>query len=137
MRKEKALIALLRDLVGVLADEADRNPEFSSRVEQLLETIPDHGTKKPRGAGQRHVGPLPDVHAEWSARGDTEFRIWLREQPIPTIRALIRLQDLDPTRRTARWKDPEKLAGFVADSLRARMSRGSAFIGNTSGRGSE
>ena len=53
-------------------------------------------------------------------------------QPIPTIRAVIRTQDLDPTRRTVKWKEAEKLAGFVADGLRARLSRGSAFISTTS-----
>ena len=43
----------------------------------------------------------------------------------------IRAQDLDSTRRTVKWKDAEKLAGFVADGLRARLSRGSAFISPT------
>jgi hypothetical protein len=71
------------------------------------------------------------VHAEWTARGGTEFRLWLRDQPIPTIRAVIRAQDLDPTRRTSKWKDAEKLAVFVAEALRARLARGSAFIGTS------
>src|SRR5262245_56572694 len=128
MRKEKALVALLRDLVGLLADEAARNPEFSARIEQLLEAIPDHRTAKQRKASPKRHEATPDVHAEWSARGETGFRLWLRDQPIPTIRAVIRAQDLDPTRRTVKWKDAEKLAGFVADSLRARLSRRSAFI---------
>jgi hypothetical protein len=131
MRKEKALVALLRDLVDLLAGEAARNPEFGARLERLLEAIPERRTAKPRRSAQKGTEALPDVHAEWAARGETDFRLWLREQPIPTIRALIRAQDLDPTRRTVKWKDPEKLAGFVADSLRARLSRGSAFIGTT------
>jgi hypothetical protein len=131
MRKEKALVALLRDLVRLLADEAARNPEFGARLERLLEAVPERRTTKPRKSTPVGAEALPDVHAEWTARGETDFRLWLREQPIPTIRAVIRAQDLDPTRRTAKWKDPEKLAGFVADSLRARLSRGSAFIGTT------
>lgn len=129
MRKEKALVALLRDLVELLAEESARNPEFGARVEQLTESIPQRRSARPRKAGPKSRETLPDVHAEWSARGETDFRLWLRDQPIPTIRAVIRAQDLDPTRRTVKWKDVEKLAGFVADSLRARLSRGSAFIG--------
>ena len=74
---------------------------------------------------------MPDVHAEWTARGETDFRLWLRDQSIATIRAVIRAQDLDPARRTSKWKDTEKLADFVAEGLRARLSRGSAFIGTT------
>ena len=129
MRKEKALVALLRDLIDLLADEAARNPEFGARIEQLLEAIPDRRRKaKQRKASPKQHEAGPDVHAEWSARGENGFRLWLRDQPIPTIRAVIRAQDLDPTRRTVKWKDAEKLAGFVADGLRARLSRGSAFI---------
>jgi hypothetical protein len=128
MRKEKALVALLRDLVDLLAEEAARNPEFDSRIEQLLEAIPERRKAKPRKATPKASESVPDVHAEWSARGETDFRLWLRGQPIPTIRAVIRAQDLDPARRTAKWKECEKLADFVADSIRARLSRGSAFI---------
>lgn len=131
MRKEKALVALLRDLVDLLADEAARNPEFGARLERLFEAVPERRMRKPRKAAQKGLETLPDVHAEWTARGETDFRLWLREQPIPTVRAVIRAQDLDPTRRTVKWKDPDKLAGFVADGLRARLSRGSAFISTT------
>lgn len=131
MRKEKALVALLRDLAGLLADEAARNPEFGARIEQLFEAIPNHRKAKQRKASPKRHEAVPDVHAEWSARGEKDFRLWLRDQPIPTIRAVIRAQDLDSTRRTVKWKDAEKLAGFVADGLQARLSRGSAFISTT------
>lgn len=130
MRSQKALVALLRDLVELLADESERNPAFAERLDSLLSALPEsrrpQATKRPaRATGT----PVPDVHAEWTARGETDFRLWLRDQPIPTIRAVIRAQDLDPTRRTSRWKDAAKLADFVAEGLRARLSRGSAFIG--------
>lgn len=129
MRKEKALVALFRDLVDLVAEEAARNSEFGARVEQLLAALPERRKGKPRKSNPKSGEPLPDVHAEWNVRGETGFRLWLSEQPIPAIRAVIRAQDLDPTRRTTKWKDAEKLAGFVADGLRARLSRGSAFIG--------
>ena len=132
MRKEKALVTLLRDLVDLLADEAARNPEFGARIEQVLEAVPDRRKAKQRKASPKRHEAAPDVHAEWSARGEKGFRLWLRDQPIPTIRAVIRAQDFDPTRRTVKWKDAERLADFVADGLRARLSRGSAFISTTS-----
>jgi len=121
-------VALLCDLVDLLAEEAARNPEFDARIQQLLEAIPERRKAKPRKATPKASESVPDVHAEWSARGETDFRLWLRGQPIPTIRAVIRAQDLDPGRRTAKWGEREKLADFVADSIRTRLSRGSAFI---------
>jgi hypothetical protein len=130
MRSQKALVALLRNLVQLLADESGRNPAFAERLDSLLSSLPE--SRRPtatKRAARDARATLPDVHSEWTARGETDFRLWLRDQPIPTIRALIRAQDLDPARRTGKWKDAEKLADFVAEGLRARLSRGSAFIG--------
>jgi hypothetical protein len=133
MRKEKELINLLRGLVGLLAEESARNPEFESKLEQLLSDLPGRKAVPKRfPRTKRSREPLPDIHTEWRARGETNFRLWLRDQPIPVLRALIRDQDLDTTHRTSKWKESEKLAGFIADCLRARLSRGSAFIGKVS-----
>ena len=129
MRKEKPLIALLRSLVDLLAEESDRNPKFAARVEALLSGLPDRKVRADAPKSVRSSNPLPDVHAEWTNRGEAEFRLWLRDQPISVLREVIRRQDLDPTSRTAKWKESERLAQFIADGLGARLARGSAFIG--------
>lgn len=136
MRKEKALIDLLRGLVDVIANEAAINPGFADKIECLLSELPERKVAKKKPS----IPPpesLPDIHLEWNTRGETDFRLWLREQPIPVLRALIRAQDFDSTRRTAKWKEAEKLAEFIADGLRARLSRGSAFIGRNGTTSSE
>lgn len=129
MRKEKTLIGLLRSLVDLLAEESARNPEFASKVDTLLSELPERKSVPKKSAKTPSPEHLPDIHAEWNARGETDFRLWLRDQPIPVLRAVIRTEDLDATRRTVKWKEAEKLAAFIADSLRARQSRGSAFLG--------
>lgn len=129
MRKEKALIGLLRGMVDLLADESARNPEFSSKLDALLSGLPERTTTAKRVAKTLLPVQLPDIHAEWTARGETDFRLWLRDQPIPVLRSLIRAEDLDATRRTAKWKEAEKLADFIVENLRARQARGFAFIG--------
>lgn len=128
MRKEKTLTAVLKGLADLLAHEASRNPEFAAELEHLLQANGGSSPARPGRVSRAHTGSLPDVHEEWNARGETGFRLWLRDQPVSTIREIIRAEDLDATRRTAKWKDAEKLAGFVTDSLRARLSRGAAFI---------
>lgn len=129
MRKEKTLIGLLRGLVALLAEESARNPEFASKVDTLLSELPERKAVPKKPTKTPSPEHLPDIHAEWNARGETDFRLWLQGQPIPVLRALIRSEDLDSTRRTAKWREAEKLAAFIADSLRARQSRGSAFLG--------
>jgi len=128
MRKEKALIGLLRGLVDLVAEQSARNPEFATKLDSLLSALPERKAALKRSATPPSPGRLPDIHAEWNARGETDFRLWLRDQPIPVLRAVIRAEDLDATRRTAKWKEAEKLAEFIADTLRARQLRGSAFI---------
>lgn len=128
MRNEKALIKLLRGLVDLLADEAARNPDFAARLDDALAGLPKESAKP---AKQRAMLPaeLPDIHAEWNQRNETDFRLWLRDQPISVLRALVRTHDFDPTRRTTKWKEAEKLADFIADGLKARLARGSSFLG--------
>ncbi|MCA9131273.1 MAG: hypothetical protein KDB22_29515 [Planctomycetales bacterium] len=129
MRKEKALIGLLRSLVDLLTEESARNPEFSSKLDTLLAGLPEKKATAKKATKATPPEHMPDIHAEWIARGEIDFRLWLRDQPVPVLRAVIRAEDLDATRRTVKWKEAEKLADFIADSLRARQSRGSAFIG--------
>jgi hypothetical protein len=133
MRKEKALINLLRGLVELLAEESVSNPEFAAKVDRLLTGLPEKkAIPKKSAATQRTSEPLPDIHEEWNMRGETDFRLWLSEQPILMLRAIIRYHGLDPPRRTVKWKEAEKLSAFITDGLRARMAKGAAFIGRES-----
>lgn len=129
MRKEKALITLLRGLVDLVAEESARNPEFGAQVENLLSDIPERKPLGKKAVARPPDRQLTDIHAEWSNRGEIDFRLWLSDQPVLVLRTIIRSQDFDPTRRTVKWKEAEKLAAFIADGLRARLARGSAFIG--------
>lgn len=129
MRKEKTLIDFLGNLVDLLAEESACNSEFASKLDSLLSELPEKKRASKRLPTTPQPKYLPDIHSEWNARGETEFRLWLREQPIPVLRAIIRVEDLDATRRSTKWKEAEKLSEFIADSIRARHSRGSAFMG--------
>jgi hypothetical protein len=128
MRNEKALIMLMRKIVNLLSDECKRNPEFSDRLGNLLFNLPPGKEFEKIVVKSQLPKNLPDIHLELQARGDTNFRLWLCDQPIPMLRAIIRSQDFDSTRRTTKWKEAEKLADFITDGLRARLSKGSAFI---------
>lgn len=127
MRNEKALIGLLRGLIDLLAEEAGRNAEFAARLDVLLSVLPTRATPS-RKTVKLETETLPDVHAELVARGEAEFQLWLNGQPVQVLRALIRTHDLDSTRRTVKWKEAEKLAAFIAEAMRSRLSRGSSFI---------
>jgi hypothetical protein len=128
MRKQKALIKLLRELVDLLSDESDRNPAFAKQLEALLSALPGNKTSRPSRMAPIKGQQLPDVYVEFAARGEADFRLWLRVQPIEVLRAIARLHDLDAKGRMAKWKDPEKVGDFIADQIRSRRARGSSFL---------
>jgi hypothetical protein len=129
MRKEKAVISLFERLMRAVSEEADSNPAFCEKLEAILIEVAE---AKPRAAKIKEkpaaVEDLPDIHGEWSARGEAGFRVWLAAQKLPVLRGIISREDLDSTRKTARWRTAEKLAVFIADSLAARRGRGGGFL---------
>jgi hypothetical protein len=132
MRKEKALINLLQGLVALMEEEAARNPIFASKLEALLAPLPVKSVKARKTSTPKTAVAVPDIYAEWEARGEHEFRLWLRDQPVEVMRALIKRHELDPSRRTSRWKEAEKISAFIADHLQSRKARGAGFMrGNT------
>ncbi len=130
MRNEKIITKLLRNLADLLGEEAARNPAFRERLDDILSSLSpvSPNTAKIRGMPAVPDQHLPDIYAERSNRSEGDFRIWLNDQPVPVLRSLIRSLDIDPTRRTSKWTESEKLSEFIADSLRARMSKGSSFL---------
>lgn len=129
MRKEKELMGLLRGLVDLLTAEADRNPDFAEKLGRLLTAIPSRRELAKRESRKNIPAHLPDLHTEYASRGEADFLPWLQSLHVTVLRSLIRANDFDPSHRTSKWKETEKLATFIVDSLRARMARGSAFMG--------
>ncbi|MBI1955874.1 MAG: hypothetical protein HYS38_05725 [Acidobacteria bacterium] len=127
MRKQKAVITMLNGLVKLLKEEIDRNPDFADRLEALLSPVPRSKIVRRQltKAGPKDV---PDAYAEFASRGESEFRLWLRDQSNDVLHSLIWHHDLDATRRSAKWKDPEKLSAFITDKIRSRLARGSGFL---------
>jgi len=128
MRKEKDLTKLLRGLVDLLSEEATRNREFAARLDALLEPLPGGRQAAKRAIVRKVSTEAPDIYAEWTTRGPADFGLWLRDQPLVVLRAIVRQHDMDAARRTAKWKEAEKLAAFIAEHVAARVSRGSSFM---------
>ena len=73
MRKEKALISLLKELVDLISEEAAQNPEFARKLELLLSPLPAKKLAKRKPPAKASLD-LPDVYREYNARGQAEFR---------------------------------------------------------------
>ena len=128
MRNEKYLINLLTKLVKLLNEESERNPSFALQLDALLSPIASKKLRPKEHKGKADLQNLPDIYREFSVLGQSEFGLWLRGVPTEVLHALIRHHDLDARRRTAKWKDPEKLIQFITEGIQSRVSRGAAFL---------
>lgn len=128
MRNKIALTRALRGLVDLVEAEASQNAQFAAKLDDLLESMVGKKDSPSKKLKVDASSGLPDVHAELALRGDAEFRLWLQDLPLPILRQIIRKHDLDSGGRTAKWKEAEKLAAYVADRLKARAERGSSFM---------
>lgn len=128
MREEKILIRIFRKVTDLIGEEAARNPEFAAKVDAILAEIPARKKAAAKKSPKPHAAELPDMFTEWRARQQPDFVLWLRDQPRTVLIAEIKAHDFDPSNRTSKWKDTEKLAHFIAEQIRARTSRGASFL---------
>ena len=77
MRETDSLASSLRSLVDLVIEESAQNPTFAAKVEKLFAKLADPKPRATEARSTRAKIALPDVHAEWTNRGETEFRFWL------------------------------------------------------------
>ena len=128
MRNEKSVILLIKRFIDLVSEECKANPDFALKVEQLLSNNSKPKTEKTKKKENRPNEPLPDLYIEWNMRGEDGFRIWARNQPTQILLSLIREHGFDPQYKTSKWKDSQKIADFLLEKLKSRLSRGGAFL---------
>ena len=126
MQPTKKLTPVLRDLLALLDEEANRNPDFAAKLNAIMAELPARPARSSRPP--KTVTTLPDVFAALQEKGEDEFRFWVRTFDIPTLKAIIRSNGFDPAKSSQRWTNPDKFVGLVVEQAVARMKRGSAFL---------
>ena len=126
MRQVRDLSRKLRELLQLVEDEAEINPDFARRLTHLL------GEKIRRSTGDATKaasgGAIPDVFEALERLGEEEFHFWLRGLDLSILKSIVRVNGYDPQERVRRWKDPDKFVILIVEQTKARRSRGSAFL---------
>ena len=128
MSASRKLIETLRALGRLIEEEADRNPAFAEKLEAITADLPARSVALRKDKYQDAAADIPDVLKEYETRGAEEFRFWLRSSPLLQLRAIIKANGFDPEKKSARWTEPDKLIGLIAEQAAARLKRGSAFL---------
>ena len=129
MQSTKKLTHVLKDLVMLIEDEAQRNPVFAERLEGITSNLPA-SAKKLRGNKSRLIPrtEAPDVFTVLQEHGEEEFHFWLRTLDVPTLKAVIKQNGFDPGKVATRWTDQDKFVALVVEQTLARRRRGAAFL---------
>ncbi len=130
MPRHQRLSILFRELAQLVDAEAAVNPEFAEKLDALL-TPTLGGAKqstKSRSRADADAAVVPDVLTALEAKGEEEFRFWLRSFDLATLKAIVKFNGFDVARTSQKWADPDKFIDLIAGQATARLRRGSGFL---------
>jgi len=130
MQLGQKLTRTLRALVDLVEEEAAQNPAFAQRLEAIVAELPGSGAlkKSSKTRNSNESADTPDVLAVFQEKGETEFRFWLRDFDLATLKAIVKANGFDPGKNSQRWTEPDKFIVLIAEQTAARLRRGSAFL---------
>jgi hypothetical protein len=108
--------------VKVVAEQAERDPDFAARLEQAL-----GGAFAPARAARRKRAPAAFDPVTAAHDGADTLRARLAELSVDQLKDMIADHGLDPTGRANRWRKPERLVALICDRAAERAQKGRAF----------
>lgn len=135
-RNEQHPVAMaLARLLGVVANEANRNHDFAAAVRGALTANEAEGSHEPAGrtrrSNRRAPGPL-DPFGVVAEVGEAGLRERLLALDLEQLRDIVAEHGMDHDRLAMRWKDEGRVVERIVDKVRGRNSKGSAFRTTTS-----
>jgi hypothetical protein len=130
MQHTKKLTSVLRSLLSLIEDEANRNQDFANRLEQITSELPRPASVQ-KGGKNKSSSPDEqqiDVMAALQSKGEDEYRFWLRDFELLTLKKIIKINGFDPGKKSQRWTEPDKLIDLIVEQTSARLRRGAAFL---------
>ena len=124
----------LNALVGIVLDEAGRNPVFDEKLGELFgEASP---AKQPSGkrTGRRTPAVLDPV-AIMQEKGETSLREALRKLDLDQLRDIVAEYGMDPAKLAMKWKAADRVIDLIVSTAALRLTKGDAF--REDGKGNE
>jgi len=130
MQHSKVLVKVLKDLAELVAEEADRNPDFANRLDMILRevAVANYGVSTKKVKSLDLDLDIPDVFTEYETREEGDFINWLSAYELDVLKSIIKTNAFDSTRRSYKWKDKSKVTQLILEQIKARLNRGSAFL---------
>ncbi|MBN8936806.1 MAG: hypothetical protein J0I13_11115 [Rhizobiales bacterium] len=130
----------LTNLVHAVVEEAERNPEFSKRVEEALglgesprrTSIPKQPRDTPPRAAHRRAPAVLDP-VDLARQGETALRARLGELTLEQLKDIVADYGMDPGKLVLKWKTPDRIIGRIVEVSIGRAKKGEGFLSSGSG----
>lgn len=122
----------LLSLANLIADQADNDPVFSRRVNELLSGLEQKKpAKKTVQASDgrpknRRPAPVLDPIATLN-EGEEVLRVRLSKLSLEELKDIVADYGMDPGKLVMKWKIPEKVIDRIVEISKTRAQKGDAF----------
>lgn len=145
MNLKRTLTAIL----NVVVEEAARNPEFRSHLEEALEMSQTNQSHRPTAAIPAPVEHDPTTHqrkadkrrggrrsaavldpVDLAARGEAELRARLSDLEVEQLHDIVAQYGMDPGKLVMKWKDRNRIIDRIVEIALTRATKGDVFRNN-------
>ena len=130
-----SLRTILRDLATVVSDEAERNAEFSDRLQAVLRfaSPPSRGrpraaravAKTGRPAHRRQAAVLDPIAL--AVQGENILRTALEPLTLDQLKDIVADYGMDQDKLVMKWRTPHRVIERIVDTSVRRAHKGDAF----------
>jgi hypothetical protein len=117
----------LQDLIRVIAEEAERNPEFARRIEETIGLEPCAPKIQSPRAAKRRAPPILDP-VDLARQGEAALRARLAELTLDQLKDIVADYGMDPGKLVMKWKTPDRVVERIIEVSMGRAKKGEAFL---------
>ena len=132
-----SLRTILRDLAAVVSDEAERNPEFSERLQAVLQLTavpaagrshfaPRRAMSEPRRAANRRP-PAVLNPIELALQGEAALRARLEPLTLDQLKDIVADYGMDQDKLVMKWRTSQRVIERIVETAVRRAHKGDAF----------
>jgi len=111
----------LKELFGIIADEANTNPDFAAKLAQVLgEEVPS------RTRGKRSPAILDPI-AIYQTEAEQGLRLKLQGLTLDQLRDIVSEYGTDKSQLVMKWTKPERVIDHIVTTAATRARKGDAF----------
>ena len=132
-----SLQKILRDLMKVVSDESERNPQFAERLQDVFQSAMTPRTEKQnlggggaasktrRPANRRPPAVLDPISL--AKQGEEALRAQLVPLTLEQLKDIVADYGMDPRKLVMKWKKPERIINEIIEISLSRAHKGDAF----------